>query len=74
MHLLYFRPQLDQENRKKRENILFLMYEIRQEEPFTAMGFFNIELSTLTSIVSTILTYVVVLVQFQQTNTPMVSN
>jgi hypothetical protein len=52
----------------KRDNqteAMLLIYEIDREEPFHAFGFFNIERSTLTSLVGTILTYLIVLVQFQ---------
>ena len=45
---------------------MYLMFEIDREQPFTALGFFNIERSTLTSLVGTILTYLIVLVQFEQ--------
>ena len=42
------------------------MSEIDREQPFTALEFFNVERSTLTSLVGTVLTYLIVLVQFQQ--------
>ena len=55
-------------DREEKEKALILICEIKEEGPFTAMGFFNIERSTLTSLVSTILTYLIVLVQFQPDN------
>ena len=55
---------LDQYDRKEKEKVLYLIFEINQEGPFTALGLFSIELSTLTSLFSTILTYLIVLVQF----------
>ena len=65
MPLIPFRPLLDKDDRKDKEMVLYLISEINQEGPFTALGFFSVELSTLTSLVSTILTYLIVLVQFQ---------
>ena len=43
--------------------------QIELEAPFTALGFFNIELSTMTSIISTVLTYIIVLVQSKPQHT-----
>ena len=42
-----------------------LIRQIDNETPFDAIGFFNIELSTFTSIISTFLTYLIILVQFK---------
>ena len=42
-----------------------LIRQIENESPFDAMGFFKIELSTFTSIVSTFMTYLIILVQFK---------
>ena len=39
--------------------------EIESLGPLTGLGFFNIEKSTLTSMVSTALTYIIILVQFK---------
>jgi hypothetical protein len=41
-----------------------IISQIESETPFSAMGYFNIELSTMTSIISTVLTYIIILVQF----------
>ena len=62
-----FRPLLGKVHGEEKENVMFLISDIKEEGPFTALGFFNIECSTLTSLVSTILTYLIVLVQFQPT-------
>ena len=43
-----------------------LVYQIDQEQPLTALDFFEARRSTLTAIISAILTYVVILVQFNQ--------
>ena len=40
------------------------MNEIQQEEPFTALQLFSVQPSILTSIVSTFLTYIVVLITY----------
>ena len=39
--------------------------EIESLGPLTGLGFFDIEKSTLTSMVSTALTYIIILVQFK---------
>ena len=57
-------------NGDEKETVLLLMYVISQEGPFTALGFFSIELNTLTSIISTTVTYLVILVQFQESDAP----
>ena len=46
-----------------------IMSQIESEAPFTALEFFNVELSTMTTIISTVLTYVIILVQFNPTKT-----
>lgn len=61
----FIRSHLDGCNKK--EHILHIISEL--ECPFSALGFFNIERSTLTSLVSTILTYLIILVQFEQSKT-----
>ena len=54
---------------EERLAILNLVYEMDKETPFTALGFFDVDQTTLTSLVSTVLTYLVIMVQFQQTET-----
>ena len=46
-----------------------LIYQIEQEPPLTALDFFEARRSTLTAIVSAIFTYVIILVQFNQSET-----
>ena len=41
-----------------------IVHQIDEETPFTALGFFNVERTTLTSLVATILTYLIILKQF----------
>ena len=45
---------------------LNLIAEIEAETPFTALGFYSIEKSTLTSLLSTIVTYLIIVIQFKQ--------
>ena len=40
--------------------------KVQDETPFSAYGFFNIERSTLTTMMATILTYLIILVQFDE--------
>ena len=46
-----------------------IMSQIESEAPFTALEFFNVELSTMTTIISTVLTYLIIMVQFNPTKT-----
>ena len=41
-------------------------FQVKVQTPFTAGGLFNVERSTLTTIVGTTLTYLIILVQFAQ--------
>ena len=50
-----------------RLEIFKVINKIKEEGPLTASGFFNVEKSTLVSMFSTILTYIIILVQFQFT-------
>ena len=42
-----------------------IVHQIEEETPFTALGFFNVERTTLTSLVATILTYLIIMKQFE---------
>ena len=44
-----------------------LIYAIEKELPFDALGLFNVDLTTLTSIFSSVMTYLVIMVQFNET-------
>ena len=57
----------------KDKDIEKLICKLEAEGPFNALGFFDIECSTLTTLVSTIVTYLVVLVQFEPTQPASVS-
>ena len=52
----------------KQPEIAVLFNETEAEGPFNALGFFEIEKSTLTSLTSTIVTYLLVMVQFNTSN------
>ena len=61
----FFRLLFDQTtSHEKKFSIQVLMNEIQQEEPFTALQLFSVQPSILTSIVSTFLTYIVVLITY----------
>jgi hypothetical protein len=46
-------------------DILMLLSRIEDEGPLTAMGFFTVDRSACCSLVSTILTYLLILVQYK---------
>ena len=48
----------------ERTHLKSLIRKIETESPFDALGFFTIELSTLTAILSTMLTYLIIMIQF----------
>ena len=41
-----------------------IIENIQDETPFTASGFFNVDRSTLTAISGAVLTYLIILIQF----------
>ena len=43
---------------------LMLIQKIETEEPFTALGFFAVDKTTLTSALATVVTYLIILIQF----------
>ena len=49
----------------KEEGIDVIIYIIEAEQPFTAYGFFNVDRSLLSSIFGTILTYLIILLQYK---------
>ena len=61
---VWFRALTLNHSCKEIRNILNIISEIEQETPFSAGGFFYIERSTLISIAGAILTYLIILVQF----------
>ena len=69
-----FRLALEQNLVQQRDGLRDDMNDIGAEPPFQALGFFNISRSTLTSLLGTILTYLIVLVQFKQSSTDLFSD
>ena len=45
-----------------------IIENIQDETPFTASGFFNVDRSTLTAITGAMLTYLIILIQFDDGN------
>ena len=45
-----------------------IIHLIELEPPFTALGFFDVQQSTLTAMASSILSYLIILVQFNPAN------
>ena len=52
-------------SRETRVQLYNIISEIEREAPFKALGLFSVDLTTLTSIVSTAMTYIVIMVQFE---------
>ena len=48
------------------ENLQYrnLIENIKDEEPFTALGFFNVDKTSVTAILGTVITYNIILIQF----------
>ena len=57
-------PILSVADRGDKKKLLMLIQNIEREEPFTAFGLFNVNMSTLSGVLGTIATYTIVLVQF----------
>ena len=57
-------------NDKHTKSIKRLISKVCDEEPFSAMGFFSIDQSMLTSLAATVLTYLIILIQFNAPTTP----
>ena len=51
---------------QEEKKLLDLIYQVQEETPFTALGFFDVDRSTLTSILATSATYIIILLQFDQ--------
>ena len=47
-----------------RSRYLMLIQKIDTEDPFTALGFFTVDKTTLTSALATVVTYLIILIQF----------
>ena len=51
---------------QEEKRLLDLIYQVQEESPFTALGFFDVDRSTLTSILATSATYIIILLQFDE--------
>ena len=51
---------------QEEKRLVDLIYQVQEESPFTALGFFDVDRSTLTSILATSATYIIILLQFDQ--------
>ena len=63
-HYILFRPYIATGTAEQKVELKSLIYEIKSEAPFDAMGLFTVDLSTITSVLSTVMTYLVIMVQF----------
>ena len=61
-----FRPLLLVSNLNDTKILSYLISEIDALGPFSALGFFTVDLTTFTSIISTALTYLIILAQFNK--------
>ena len=59
-----FRAEYELVEDVKRPKYLMLLQKIEAEDPFTALGFFAVDKSTLTAALATIATYLIILIQF----------
>ena len=55
---------------KHTKSIKRLISKVCDEEPFSALGFFSIDRSMLTSLLANILTYLIILIQFNVPASP----
>lgn len=60
----YFLSSRELHARTDDKEVQVQIYQMEAEAPFSALGFFEIGRPTLTSLLSTIITYLVVMVQF----------
>ena len=51
---------------QEEKRLMDLIYQVQEESPFTALGFFDVDRSTLTSILATSATYIIILLQFDE--------
>ena len=70
LSLFVARPFLTEGTHQERTQLMNVIRQIELETTFDALGFFKIELSTLTSLGSTIMTYLIILAQFNSSPTP----
>ena len=64
MAVICFRTAYVKADEQKRPTYLMLIQRIEKEGPFTALRFFSVDRSLLTSQFATVLTYFIILLQF----------
>ena len=57
---------VDKEMEKEKEEIRNLIRDVEKTGPFSGLGYFKITKSTLVSMASVSITYIIILVQFRQ--------
>jgi len=67
---LLFRVAAKGSDDQTKEVIAQLIDLVNETPPFTALGLFDVNRSTLTSIFGTILTYLIITIQFQMDSQP----
>ena len=60
----YCRKEYETTDEKMLRQYQMLIQKIDQEGPFTAMDFFKVDKTTVTTACSTIITYLIILIQF----------
>jgi hypothetical protein len=65
LKIAIFRKEYEQMDITKRGDLLIHLSRIEDEGGLTAMDFFTVDRSTICSLVSTILTYFLILIQYQ---------
>ena len=53
-----------------KEELDYYISELEAETPFSAWGFYSVEKTTLTSLLSTVITYLIIMIQFQPGTPP----
>ena len=53
------------ENRSEPRETLMVLQQVEKEGPFSALGFFEVTMATLTAELATIATHVIILLQFK---------
>ena len=60
----YSRNEYENIDRISRPRYLMLIQKIEKEGPFTAFDFFNVDRSLVTGALATVITYLIILIQF----------
>ena len=63
MHIVFRSALRSTIDEKEKEECYLLLQELDDIEPFTACGYFTVDRTTIVSVLSTVLTYFVILFQ-----------